>query len=230
MSDLNRALEALLRAGGADLVSFGDLRGIPEAALPYGVSVAVRLPPEIVRSIEDGPNRAYYDAYHLLNARLDRIVAMGAEYLTGLGHRAAAQTTKAVVRLDANRTLLPHKTVATRAGLGWIGRSALLVTEEYGPALRLSSLLTDAPLECALPVDESRCGSCSACVQHCPARALTGEMWRAGTERDHLVDAPACSGAMKRLCLERFGMEATVCGQCIASCPYTHGYLRRCQA
>jgi epoxyqueuosine reductase QueG len=217
----------MLRENGADLVGFADMSGVPEAALPFGVSVAVRLPPEIVRSIADGPNRAYYEAYHAINARLDRIVMLGAEYLAGLGYQAAAQTTRAVVKLDPLRTLLPHKTVSTRAGLGWIGRCALLVTQEYGPALRLSSILTDAPLACASPVDESRCGSCSECVKHCPARALKGEKWTAGMERDHLVDASACRGTAIRLCRERFGEEATICGKCIEVCPHTQRYLQR---
>ena len=44
------------------------------------------------------------------------------------------------------RTVMPHKTVAVHAGLGWIGKSALFVTEKYGSAVRLTSVLTDAPL------------------------------------------------------------------------------------
>jgi epoxyqueuosine reductase QueG len=226
MSDLNRELEALLREGGADLVGFADLREVPEAGLPFGVSVAIRLPPGIVRSIADGPNLPYYETYHDINARLDAIVTAGAEYLTNLGYRAKAQTTKAVVKLDENRTLLPHKTVATRAGLGWIGRSALLVTREYGPALRISSILTDAPLDAAKPVDESSCGDCGECIRHCPAGALVGGKWQLGLSRERLVDVGACSQTAKRLCRERFGIEATICGKCIEVCPFTRRYLR----
>ena len=177
MSDLNRELETLLREGGADLVGFADLKDVPEAGMPFGVSVAIRLPPEIVRSISDGPNLSYYKTYHEINARLDRIVTAGAVYLKGFGYQATAQTTKYVVKLNENATLLPHKTVATRAGLGWIGRNALLVTREFGPALRFSSILTDAPLEAAKPVDESSCGDCGECVRYCPrgrSRARSG--------------------------------------------------------
>jgi len=225
VGELNRELAALLRESGADLVGFADLQDVPEAGLPFGVSVAVRLPPGIVRSIADGPNLEYYETYHLINARLDRIVTAGAEHLRNLGYQAKAQTTKAVVKLDENRTLLPHKTVATRAGLGWIGRNALLVTREYGPALRISSILTDAPLDTARPVDESACGDCGECVRHCPARVLKGEKWSVGMERECLVDAQACSETAKRLCRERFGIEATICGKCIEVCPFARRYL-----
>jgi epoxyqueuosine reductase QueG len=177
-------------------------------------------------SIADGPNLPYYETYHEINARLDRIVTAGAEYLKSLGYQAVAQTTKAVVRLDEHTTLLPHKTVATRAGLGWIGRSALLVTREYGPALRLSSILTDAPLKAAEAVSASSCGDCGECVRHCPAGALMGEKWAPGLTRERLVDVETCSQTTKRLCRERFGIEATICGKCIVVCPFTRRYLR----
>jgi hypothetical protein len=62
-------------------------------------------------------------------------------------------------------TPLPHKTVATRAGLGWIGHCALLVTPAFGPALRISSVLTNAPRYHAVPIVRSRCGTCRRCVE-----------------------------------------------------------------
>jgi len=229
VNDLNRELEALLRESGADMVGFADMRGVPGAELPVGVAVGVKLPPQIVRSISDGPNLAYHEAYHDINARLDRIVTAGAELLTNRQYQAAAHTTKAIVRLDSTRTLLPHKTVAIRAGLGWIGRCAMLVTEEYGSAVRLSALLTDAPLHCAQSADESSCGDCSECVRHCPANAVTGEKWSAGMERERLMDAGACREIARRLSFERLGKEVTLCGKCIEVCPYTRRYLRRAE-
>lgn len=86
------------------------------------------------------------------------------------------------------RSVLPHKTVATRAGIGWIGKNCLLVTREYGSAIRLSSLLTDAPLHGNDPIDKSLCGTCHKCVDACPAAALTGKLWHAGTLREELFD------------------------------------------
>ena len=90
MNDLCRELTALLRAEGADLVGFANLADVPESDLPFGVSVAVALPKEIVRAIEDGPNLSYYETYHLINARLDRIVEAGAAFLMERGFRAFA--------------------------------------------------------------------------------------------------------------------------------------------
>ena len=46
-----------------------------------------------------------------------------------------------------------HFGIATRAELGWIGKNCLLVTEKFGSAIRLSSLLTQVPLCCEEPVN-----------------------------------------------------------------------------
>jgi epoxyqueuosine reductase QueG len=88
--------------------------------------------------------------------------------------------------------LTEHKTVATRAGLGWIGKCALLVTEEYGSAVRITSVLTDAPLEVNKPVNNSNCGTCNNCVRNCPAEASSGDLWAAGMKRETFFDYLAC--------------------------------------
>lgn len=147
--ELKRALYAVLAEAGANLMGIADLSGIVSGEMQTGVSVAVPVPRNIVRDLQTAPTREYYDAYHALNARLDGIVSRGAEFLRANGYRAQANTIKVVRKDEDWRTPLPHKTVATRAGLGWIGKNCLLITREYGGAVRLSSLLTDAPLPAA---------------------------------------------------------------------------------
>jgi epoxyqueuosine reductase QueG len=117
-------------------------------------------------------------------------------------------------------TPLPHKTVATRAGLGWIGHSALLVTPGFGKAVRLTSVLTDAPFACAEPVDRSRCGTCHACVDACPAAAIKGVSWSAGIARERIVDVLACQPKASALAKAQ-GIDATICGICLLACPWT---------
>ena len=48
--------------------------------------------------------------------------------------------------------LFPHKLAAVRAGLGWIGKSSLLITRKYGPRVRLSTVLIDWDILCSEPV------------------------------------------------------------------------------
>lgn len=225
MDTLNREIEALLLERGADLLSVASLVGVTGAALPVGVAVGIRMPRDVVRSIVEGPNPDYYDMYCEINARLDAIVTAGARFLESNGYRASAQTTKSVKYVGENRTALPHKTVAVRAGLGWIGKCALLVTERFGSALRISSLLTDAPLETARPVETSRCGDCTRCVDFCPGRAVTGENWHQSMAREALFDAVRCEKTARALAYERIGKTEALCGRCIAVCPYTARYL-----
>ena len=150
--ELKQELFRRLAAEGAAQMGVADLRGLVPSGLETGVAVLVALPRDLGRALQTAPTRAYYEAYHTLNAQLDRIVTRGAAFLEQAGYRAWAQTTSAVVQDDGWSTPLPHKTVATRAGLGWVGKSCLLVTRAYGSAVRLSSLVPDAPLPWDTPV------------------------------------------------------------------------------
>ncbi|MCK9565162.1 MAG: hypothetical protein M0Q43_03825 [Methanothrix sp.] len=61
-----------------------------------------------------------------------------------------------------------HKLAAHMAGLGWIGKSCLLITPEAGPRVRWASVLTDAPMKATGYAMAERCGECRKCVDVCP--------------------------------------------------------------
>lgn len=226
MDELSASLKQYLQDQGAALCGFADLHGLVDGELPCGVSVAVRLPRPVLESIADGPTRAYFDAYHALNDRLDHLVTLGADFLRRRGFDAFPQTRANVVESEDHRTRLPHKTVATRAGLGWIGKSALFVSFEYGPAIRLSSLLTDAPLETGTPVTRSQCGGCMECANACPGKAISGKLWHAGLDREEFFNAAACRKAAREISAARIQEEITLCGKCFFVCPYTKRALK----
>ncbi len=223
---LTDELIATLKNAGAALVGIGEMNGIAGKEWPLGIAVAVRLPITVVKDLVNAPTIEYGHAYGSLNAKLDSIVKAGAAFLEEKGYRAFPQTLGNVVSSGPFGTVLPHKTVATHAGLGWIGKSCLLVTPEFGSAVRISSLLTDAPLQASDPVTESRCGSCNECVQNCPAGALRDTLWKAGMPREEIADVAACDEKMNLITNSVEGlMEAVgghaICGKCIAVCPYT---------
>jgi epoxyqueuosine reductase QueG len=116
---------------------------------------------------------------------------------------------------------------ATLAGLGWVGKCDLLVTPEFGSAVRWGSVLTDAPLACGTPVTASRCGVCRACVDVCPGQACSGTEWRQGLARESFWDPKACMAGMQAINARR-GSDFKICGLCIAACPYTCAYVQRC--
>lgn len=229
ISLLKKDLFSMLKKKSAKLMGVADLTGIVKGSMQTGISVAVPVPKHIVRDLQTAPTKEYYDAYYSLNAQLDEIVTSGAEFLTNQGYHAQANTTNVVKADEDWRTPLPHKTVATRAGLGWIGKSCMLVTREYGSAVRLSSLLTDAPLPSDTPVNESHCGKCTVCVDHCPAKALTGALWTPKTERETLFHKEDCKKMQIQRMKQATGIETDLCGLCFAVCPYTKKYLKEGQ-
>jgi epoxyqueuosine reductase QueG len=195
--------------------------------MPRGISIAVALHPGIVLGIAGGPTREYEGEYRRANTLLAELGEAAAGILRSSGHRVAVNAPTAVRHSPDFRTPLPHKTVATRSGLGWIGKNALLITEGFGSAVRLASVLTDAPFKADDPADVSRCGNCMACREVCPGKAPAGTNWELGRDRDEFFSAAACRQTANEM-TERAGLELrTICGICIAACPWTQAYLSR---
>jgi epoxyqueuosine reductase QueG len=221
-------LAGRLKATGAALVGFADLTCLPDAVragLPRAISVAVALDPAVVAELGRGPTPRYHAEYDHANARLGDLANLAVTELRQQGFSSMSGAVTVRVVSGDGATPLPHKTVATRAGLGWIGNSALLITRNFGAAVRLASVLTDAPFVCDEPVEESRCGTCHACLDACPATAFTGEAWRPGIARERIVDVAACQKVAGGLAASQ-GIDVTICGICILACPWTQRYLR----
>jgi epoxyqueuosine reductase QueG len=230
-NEINTLLKSTLLCNGADLVGYGDITEMSpnlRQGLPVGVVVALKFPKNIIMGIRDLPTKEYQGYKDFLNEKLDVLVELGAQILREAGFSAIPQTQPYVNRFKTDDvTLMPHKTVATRAGIGWIGKCALLVTEKFGSMIRISSILTDAPLETAKPVNKSRCGNCMDCADACPAGAVSGSLWSAGMQLEDLFNAVACRKTMSERSLQGFGVDTTTCGKCIEICPYTRSYLNK---
>ncbi|MBN1692483.1 MAG: epoxyqueuosine reductase [Dehalococcoidales bacterium] len=227
---MNEELTQFLKSHGASLVGFADLNEIDAEArddFPYGISIAVALKPQIIAGIKDGPNQSYYEEYKRANQMLDNLGQMTAQFLKDRGYKARAGPATFEEDKGTLAAKLPHKTVATRAGLGWIGKCALLITRKYGSAVRLTTVLTDAPLETGKSINESLCARCTRCIDACPAKAHTGENWQAGMPRETLYDAFKCHDKTHELSLKSFGEAVAICGLCIVACPWTQDYLKR---
>jgi len=218
---------------GACLVGYADVSDLSFevlAGLKNAVSIAVALTLSVINEISKGPTTKYYQEYNRANSLLADLCDHAADILITEGHKAVAlEPTIKVVDLSNIDEHLPHKTVATKAGLGWIGKSALLITKKYGAAIRLATVLTDAELDVADPVEHSMCGDCLDCVDHCPAKAIKGNSWQLGAPRDSIYDAFACCETAINLS-QRAGIQSTIgrvviCGICINVCPWTQKYI-----
>jgi epoxyqueuosine reductase len=224
----SRYLQERILGWGASLVGFADLRGVvppPFSRWPNAVSIALALDRGVMAGLQDGPTPEYYEEYKRVNCLLNEIAAKSADYIFSLGYDAEAFPATIVdkSRPDEFESTLSvafqHKTAATRAALGWIGKSALLVTPQSGPRVRLTTVFTDMPLDVGIPVTAGRCGDCRACLLACPAGVIKGQEWKVGLMREKLVDAWACRAKAKQLLLERVGVEDSVCGVCVSVCP-----------
>lgn len=224
--ELTNEIKEFLHDCGADLVGIGDMSEVDNCDYKTGISIAKALPKDIVVDLRQAPTKEYYDLYYSLNNKLNEIVIAREGFLKKRGFDAYAQTTERVEVNQENVSKLPHKTVATRCGLGWIGKNCLLITPQYGSAVRISSLLTNAPLEYDEPINQSRCGMCSQCVRNCPAQALKGSLWTVGMPRENIVDVKKCYEKQVEIMLKNTGIETDLCGKCFAVCPYTKRYLQ----
>lgn len=230
--DVNQALrvqvDRLLGQEGAAAWGVADLRGLVPAKLgdfPRAVSLALAMEPVVMASIRQGPNQVYTELYESTNQRLNHICGDLQALLRGQGHRAWA--VPASVRSDPVniRGDFPHKTAATRAGLGWVGKNCQLINRRLGPWLRLGTVLTDAPLTPNQAVEKSYCGDCTECVGACPAGALKGGTWRPGLVREEILD-PAVCDAFKKTHYKNFH-DGHICGICSSACPWGQKTLRR---
>ncbi len=196
-------IERHLRPRDEFIYGFADLRGlIPPrfSNYPFGISIGRRLDDRIVDDLHDGPTIEYYDHYQKINSELAMLTRGIREELLALKIESlpvvptiSLSSPEYRKYLDTLSYDISHKMVATRAGLGWIGKTDLLISGKFGPRLRLVSILVDTnPGRIAVPVEKSRCGKCRICVDKCPAGAANGILWDVNIPRDQFFDAFNC--------------------------------------
>ena len=114
----------------------------------------------------------------------------------------------------AGRISLRH--AAQLAGLGRIGRNAMLITPEFGPRVQLGAILTDADLSAGTVLEQNPCTACDLCIEHCPAGALQVPQPPAKyspVEREKCVEFRREHGGKSPL------GYPNACGICRAVCP-----------
>jgi epoxyqueuosine reductase len=211
--------------GAADLRDFPTPRDEKGRRLPRALSWAMPMDPHIMVGIQDGPNQAYADEYARVNNTINALSSTLAAEIKTRGFRArplAASDRTDTVHIKGD---FPHKTAATRAGLGWVGRHCQLITRQYGSWIRLGTVFTDLELPCGPPVERNFCGRCTRCVDACPANALKGSAWYPNIPREAILDAWACDQWKKEHYFEYH--QGHNCGICSAVCPYGLKVLKK---
>lgn len=211
-------IERAAKRNGADLVGFADMRKLKGfffctddliRQLPYAVCLAVGLDKwgRYDTSTEDD------FSFPLLELAAKEVK----EDIERLGF--SAKVIAPDKRVSHNSPLywmgeVSHKAAAKTAGLGWIGRSTLLITPEFGPRVCLATVMTDMPLPTGKPM-KNKCESCKMCIVSCPLKTLKG-----ATFADHpkdvsdAIDVKKCGARVNRTWADGF-----MCYECMLACP-----------
>ena len=137
----------------------------PEAKsiISVGMNYFTGLSRAVVGAELNFSNYAWGDDYHLiLKERLQKLLA----YI-----KQQTSNVQGVVCVDTSPVM--EKVWAQRAGLGWQGKHTNLISRDYGSWLFLGELILDIELEYDQPFADDLCGTCTACIDACPTKALT---------------------------------------------------------
>ena len=121
-----------------------------------------------IQAVLDKPELAFVSRYalgrdyhKLMRRRLQQLVDKIKGQAGDFGHR---------VFVDSAPVL--EKPLAEKAGLGWIGKHTNLINQQAGSWFFLGEIYTDLPLPVDKPATQSHCGTCQACIDICPTRAI----------------------------------------------------------
>jgi epoxyqueuosine reductase len=149
---------------------------------------------------------AWGEDYHdVVGAKLTRLD----EFLRGFGGQQKCY-------VDTGPVL--ERDHGAQAGIGWHGKSTMLIDQQLGTWFFLAEILTTLELPPDEPVP-NRCGTCERCIRACPTGAITGP---------HELDARRCisyltielKGAIPLELRPLIGDRIFGCDDCLEACPW----------
>jgi epoxyqueuosine reductase len=181
----------------------------PEARTVIVIGLPVPLP-----IVETAPSIYYHELYKTVNSMLDSKAYEIANFLTGKGYGAIYLPRDAYgdikILIEKPFAFFSHKHAAYLAGLGSFGQNNVLLTPEYGPRVRFTSIFTTAVIKPDPIKINDLCTRCLLCVKSCPVDAIpkTGNF-------PPPVDKELCAIRSAELRDE----YRSPCGICIKVCP-----------
>lgn len=229
--DLTEDLREYAKVLEIDFISFCSVEGFgwtPENRRPNVyledaqsiISIGYKLNYAPIQNLP-GSRSSYMLEHDYANRHLDQVSHKIARFLEKRGFNAIGfdagagfygKAGKAPGRIAGD---LSHKHAAVAAGLGKFGLNNLVLSPQWGPRIRLTTMITSAQLEYSVAPPENPCltGECEKCVEICPVRALNGWEGEYDPERGWAMD--------KRKCYDYIftTLKGQRCGLCIKACP-----------
>ncbi len=204
----------------AYMQNHADIRKNPTKILPGAksiISVRMNYFPEddSLQAVLNDPKKAYISRY-----------ALGRDYhklmrkrLEKLGKKIAEQVEKFGYRVCVDSVPVLEKAFAEKAGLGWIGKNTLLLNRQAGSYFFLGEILIDFELPSDKPNQSGHCGTCHACIDLCPTKAIIAP---------YQLDARRCisyltienKGSIPIEFRELMGNRIFGCDDCQLVCPW----------
>jgi epoxyqueuosine reductase len=154
-------------------------------------------------------NYAQYEDYHLFMKKLLRKLTDFIASIAGTGFR---------FRICVGSSPVAERTLAARAGLGFIGKNRMLINPGLGPQILLAEIVTSLKLPSNLPI-KTNCANCNKCLNACPTGAL---------RPDGQFDANKCISYLTIEYKDEFpadlaskiGAHLFGCDECVIACPH----------
>ncbi len=208
-------LKLFIRSRGIDIVGLADLSKLVN--MPAGINISLpeffkKYPSAIVIGAQYGKigKNASGDETALY---LEKVAYDIMAYLEEKHFQYLVIHPEDEFEPDNRMGLLSLKVLAKQAGIGWQGRSLLIVSPVYGPIHRLIAILTNMSLQPDEPIN-NRCGECAICIEKCPTKSLTFcQFDDHPNSREEVLNVQSCLGD-------------DGCMVCILGCPYLKENIR----
>ncbi len=186
----------------------------PKAIWPEVKTVIVIGIPVSLPIVETAPSIWYHELYRTVNTLLDTSAFRIASFLNRQEILAISVPRDGYGSISVLKekpvAFFSHRHAAYFAGLGTFGINNMLLTPQFGPRVRFTTIFTSAKIEPDPVMEEDLCIHCMRCAEVCPVNAIPGMDYPEG-----ITDKISCATRSEAL-LKRF---ISPCGLCIKVCP-----------
>ncbi len=230
----SQELKRVSKAFGADMVGitqyderwtyankFSDMSGTARAndvppETTHVIVIAQAMDYDLIRTVPS----ALSGAATGLGYSQDAMVALSiAQYIRNLGYEAVASMNDTALAIP----------LAIQAGLGEYGRNGLLITEDFGPRVRLGKIFTNLPMQADKPVSfgvKAFCNDCRRCADSCPVKAIPqDEPIEGGYNQSNIKHVRKWTVDGEK-CFSYWAAQNSDCSICIRVCPYNKDYSK----